>query len=266
MTTHHTEGTGGTGIEEGAPIAPVLITRPEGRASGLVRELAVLGIPAVHSPFIEFRCESDTDLREAVQDLARGEFQWLLLTSATTVSALTMLAEWAELPAVQEFRAAAVGEKTAQAAREAGLEVSLIAQGSAASLIDVFPPNQQGPDGLPPRILYPVSSAAAPQLELALKVAGYDVQRETAYRPKTVPQPREVVDGLASGAYSAVVATSSMIVRALGQLSVAESTKLVVIGTPSHDAALSVNLPVAAVATSPNDAALAQAVKEALEL
>lgn len=244
--------------------APVLVTRPKGRGDGLVAELNARGFEAVHSPFTEFSFETDADLRDALSDLAHGEFDWLLLTSVTTVKALRALPEWSELPAVQEFKAAAVGEATAAAAREAGLEVETIAQGSAASLIDVFPVNQHGGDGLAQRIFYPVSSAAAPQLELALRMAGYDVQRETAYRPKTIPQPRDVVDNLAAGGFSAVVATSPMIVRALSQLAIHESTKLVVIGKPSEEAAISVNLPVAAVAKDPSDRALAEAVAEVL--
>lgn len=245
-------------------MSKVLITRPAGRGDGLAKELEARGFEPLHSPFIEFRYETDADLTEAVTDLAHGEFQWLLLTSATTVKALTALPEWAQMPAEQEFRAAAVGEVTAQAARDAGLEVELIAQGSAQSLISVFPPNQQGPDGLEPTILYPVSSAAPPQLELALKMAGYSVQRETAYRPKTVPQPREVVDGLAAGGFAAVVVTSPMIMRALSQLSIQEDTKIIAIGKPTHDAAISLNIPVAAVAKEPNDAALAEAVDTAM--
>ncbi len=246
-------------------MSKVLITRPAGRGDGLAAELEARGFEAVHSPFIEFAFESDADIRDAVTDLAHGEFDWLLLTSATTVQALTSLAEWAQMPAEQEFRAAAVGEVTAKAARDAGLEVELIAQGSAESLITVFPPNQQGPDGLEPRILYPVSSAAPPQLELALKMAGYAVQRETAYRPKTVSQPREVVDGLSAGGFDAVVVTSPMIMRALSQLSIQEDTKIVAIGKPTNDAAVSLNIPVAGVAKKPNDAGLADAVKAALE-
>lgn len=242
----------------------VLITRPEGRGDALIAELEARGLEVTHSPFIEFAFESDSDIREAVRDLAHGEFDWLLLTSVTTVQALTALPEWAELPAVQEFRAAAVGEATAAAAREAGIEVQTIAAGSAESLITVFPPHQQAGDGLEQRIFYPVSSAAPPQLELALRMAGYQVQRETAYRPKTISQPREVVDNLAAGGYAAVVATSPMIVRSLAQLAINERTKIIVIGKPSHDAAVSVNLPVAEVAKSPDAAALAEAVQAAL--
>lgn len=242
----------------------VLITRPAGRADSLAAELSQRGYEAVHSPFIEFAFESDSDIREAVSDLAHGEFQWLLLTSATTVAALEALPEWAELPAEQEFQAAAVGEVTAQAAREAGLEVEVIAAGSAESLISVFPVNQQGPDGLEPRVLYPVSSAAPPQLELALKMAGYAVQRETAYRPKTVKQPVEVIDGLAAGGFDAVVVTSPMIMRMLSQLSIQVDTKIVAIGKPTRDAAIDLNLPVAAVAKVPNDQGLADAVDAAL--
>ena len=243
---------------------PVLIPRPAQRGEVLVKELEARGFDSIHSPFIEFAFESDSDIREAVRDLALGEFDWLLVTSVTTLHALRALPEWGQLPAVQEFRAAAVGEVTARAAREAGLEVTVIAQGSAASLIDVFPPGAQGGDGLAQRIFYPVSSAAPAQLEMALRAAGYDVQRETAYRPKTIPQPRDVVDALATGGISAVVVTSPMIMRALAQLSIHESTKIVVIGEPTRVAARHSNIPVAAIAAEPHDAALAEAVASVL--
>lgn len=245
---------------------PVLITRPAGRGEKLVSLLEARGLSAEHSPFTEFVFETDSDLREAVADLARGEFDWLLLTSVTTIKALQALPEWAQLPAKQEFRAAAVGETTAAAAHAAGLDVQMIAQGSAASLIEVFPVNKPGGDGLPQRIFYPVSSAAPAQLETALRMAGYDVQRETAYRPKTITQSHDVVDSLAAGGYSAIVATSPMIVRALSQLAIHESTKLVVIGKPSYDAAIAAGLPMAEVAATPNDEALANAVAKALNI
>ena len=52
----------------------VLVPRPVGRAETLLEELRAAGFAAEHHPFLELRLESDSDLREAVADLAGGAF------------------------------------------------------------------------------------------------------------------------------------------------------------------------------------------------
>lgn len=243
----------------------VLVTRPAGRAEALISGLATAGISAVHAPLLDFKFEQHADLKAAVEDLAHGDFDWLVLTSATTVKALQALPEWAQLPAQQEFRAAAVGEKTAAAARAAGLAVELIAEGSAAAILEVFPPNQVGGDGLPQRIFYPVSSAAPAHLETALRLAEYEVQRETAYRPQVQELPAEVLQELQSGGFKAVILTSAMIARTVATLQPASGTKFVAIGQPTAKAARAAGLEISCIAQSADDAALVAATIEALK-
>lgn len=243
----------------------VLITRPAGRADNLLKAFAAAGLEGVHAPIIDFKFESSTDLVSAVEDLAHGEFDWLILTSATTVQALKALPQWAELPAKQEFRAAAVGHKTASAAAAAGLEVELIADGSAAAILAVFPPQQQGADGLAQRIFYPVSSAAPAHLETALRLADYEVQRETAYRPRVQELPAAVLEELQSGGFAAVVLTSAMIARQVASLKPHESTIFVAIGEPTAKAAKAAGLKVAEISKTADDAGLVAATLLALK-
>lgn len=241
----------------------VLLTRPVGRADDLAEHLREAGFDPDHHPFVQLVPEADTDLREAVADLAAGRFAWLVLTSAVAVEALAALSA-TSTPTVLSIgpatRVAVVGEATAAALREHGVEPTLVAHGSGASLVDLMPaPAEPGET-----VLFPASSAAADTVPAGLAAAGYRVQRETAYRPVSVALDPSVPRDLRRGAYAAIVLTSPMIARLAAALPLHLDTAVVTIGEPTTLAARDAGLRVDAQASSPSTDGLVAAVSAAL--
>lgn len=100
------------------------------------------GAVPVIAPLINFAPSTDQEtLERALADLASGIFDWVTLTSATTVDVL--YAYRAQIPATT--RVAAVGETTATALAAVGYRVDLVpdednsAAGMAAQMIDLEP-------------------------------------------------------------------------------------------------------------------------------
>lgn len=242
----------------GAAARPVLVARPAGRGEALVALLAQQGVAAEHRPFVRLALEDTPQLREAAQDLAAGAFTHLVVTSRTAVEALGALAD-GPLRIAPGTRVIAVGEGTAEALREAGAGVDLVAAGSGEALVKAIDPAAEGD-----RVLFPASSAAATTVREGLEAAGYAVTQVVAYRPRSVPQPPEVVAALAEGRYAAIVLTSPMIARLVAALSVHLSIPVVTIGRPTSEAARAAGLTVHQQARAATDEALAEAVRTVL--
>ncbi|MCS6712087.1 uroporphyrinogen-III synthase [Brachybacterium sp. EF45031] len=233
-------------------LPPVLLLRPADRPGRLAE---LLPFPVEHHPALELRLEHDTDLREAVADLRAGAFDHLVLTSPAAVQALQALD--ATVPAGTEV--SAVGETTAQAARDAGWAVTRTAAGTGAALVEAMPAG-------PSRVLFPASSAAAPTVREGLTAAGHTVQQEIAYRPRSLPLGPEVVARLRTGGFAAVVLTSGMIARMVAQLAIHRSISVVSIGPVTTRAAQEAGLTVHAEAAAPGDEGLAAAILSAMEI
>jgi len=105
----------------------LLIVRPEPGASHSAKRARALGLDPLACPLFAVEPVAWTPL-----DPAR--FDGLLLTSANAVRCAG-----AGLAALAKLRVAAVGEATAQAARAAGLTVSEIGTGDAATLLRSLP-------------------------------------------------------------------------------------------------------------------------------
>ncbi|GAA4073799.1 hypothetical protein GCM10023065_30540 [Microbacterium laevaniformans] len=121
--------------------------------------LRAQGAVPVIAPLINFAPSTDqATLEQALADLAAGAFDWVTLTSATTVDVL--YAYRAVIPA--STRVAAVGETTAAALAAVGYRVDLVpdednsAAGMASQLIELEP--------APRRILTLRSEIAKPVL------------------------------------------------------------------------------------------------------
>ncbi|UQN28128.1 uroporphyrinogen-III synthase [Brachybacterium kimchii] len=253
----------------------VLLPRPEGRGDDLTDLLEIAGYDVVRAPFVRIEPAPAADLAPALDRLAGGAYDLLVITSPATVRSL--VAVGLRVPAGTEI--VAVGGATARALHEAGLEVDLVAEGSGAALVEAVrrhrdaggssapgPGSGPAPDpGAPaPRVLLPASSAAAPTVREGLEGAGMRVEQIDAYHPQHAPLPAQVERDLPGGGFDAIVLTSSMIARRAAQIGVHPRTAVVVIGRPTQEAAVDAGLRVDARAEHPDAPSLARAVHLAL--
>ena len=184
----------------------VLVTRAAHQAGKLSDGLRALGAEPVEVPVLEIRPPLSFDpLDKALRQLEL--YDWLILTSANTVSALAERA--AELGIRFEppasLQVAAVGDATAAAARKAGLAVTLVPESYVAeSLLTGLTGQVSGR-----RILLARAAIARDVIPEALRQAGAEVDVVDAYRnvlPETAPEQlrRALAEGL-----DAVTFTSS---------------------------------------------------------
>ncbi len=166
----------------------VLVTRAVRQASNLSDALRSAGAEVIEVPVLEIRPpESFAALDAALGQLA--QYDWLILTSGNTVRALTQRAADLGLPfsLPATTKVAAVGQGTATAAREAGLEVSVVpASYVAESLVDAMKDEVAGK-----RILLARAAVARDVIPNALRAAGAEVDVVDAYRnvlPDAAPE------------------------------------------------------------------------------
>ncbi|MEJ1178165.1 MULTISPECIES: uroporphyrinogen-III synthase [unclassified Pseudarthrobacter] len=280
--------------------ARVLITRSPERSPTLVAALEKAGAEALLLPLIDFERAADQhSLDVACDALAAGAFDWLVVSSATTVHVLRdkaaerglTLRDW--LPATTKV--AAIGQASKGMLESAGVPVALTpaAAQSAAGLLDVWPAGAG-------RVLLPQADIAAPRLAEGLRSSGASVTVVIAYQTVDFPADAErrlAVDPLAAdpgknstaarvavppsysmltteaartqiaaGRLHAVVAASPSAVRRIrAALSPLRDCRLVAIGRSTADEASALGLDVAAVAAEPTPAGLVAAVCEALD-
>lgn len=192
----------------GKPLAGwrVLVPRGGPWGDGVAARLRAQGATPVIAPLVNFAPTNDqATLDEALADLAAGAFDWLTLTSATTVDVL--YAYRAVIPA--KTRIAAVGETTAAALQAVGYRVDLVperensAAGVAEQLISIEPE--------PRDVLTLRSELAKPELTRLLKEAGHRVRSVVAYRTVGVPVTDKIADDVRSGRINAVLVTSGSV-------------------------------------------------------
>lgn len=238
----------------------VLIGRPAGRSTGLIRLLAAEGALCQAVPLIEIVPPEDSaELDAAVMMLAAGECEWVAFTSVNAVAAVTGRAAALDLRPVVPAgtRVAAVGPATYRALRAADVAVDLVpdAAGSGSTLAAVFPTAKDDETVLLPRV-----DIAADLLPNALRDKGYRVLSAVAYRTVGRPLPASVTEDLSAGRYEAVIITSPSGVPALAAAQPAAKVAIVAIGVPTARALAAAGLPTGAVATNPTDAGIVDAV------
>lgn len=164
------------------------------------------GATPVIAPLVNFAPTTEVaELDAALAELAAGAFDWITLTSATTVDVL--YAYRAEIPATT--RVAAVGETTAAALTAVGYHVDLVpdkddsASGLAQQIIDLEPQSR--------RVLALRSEVAKPVLTRKLIEAGHDVRSVVAYRTVGVPVTERIALDVDSGRINAVLVTSGSV-------------------------------------------------------
>lgn len=158
----------------------IVITRTLTDSEELARNLAERGATPVVFPLISFSAPEDFGpLDEVIDGIA--EFDWMILTSARAVRALSQRAFESGrslLPKGNRLRVACVGPVTAEAARRAKLPVDYVAETHKGVALA----EELGSRLNQTRVLLPRSDCANPDLPVALKRHGAIVTEVTAYR------------------------------------------------------------------------------------
>jgi uroporphyrinogen-III synthase len=253
----------------------ILVTRSPHQSSELATHLSALDLEPVLVPAIELAPPSSFDaLDGALAELS--SFHWLIFTSANAVEALHRRMEAAGLDAaVVQARIAAIGPTTARALESIGLATELIPpQAVAESLTEALLPRARQPDGSPARFLLARAEDARDVLPEALRAAGAEVTIAAAYRTVVPAGSIDAVRALFGGVSSdiaAVTFTSSSTARNLLALceaagvAIPPSALRVSIGPITSETLRSLGYPPHAEAVSASVAALAEAVREAID-
>ena len=172
----------------------VLVTRPRERAGELCFLLEDEGAEVVSIPLLELLPPEDPrPLRAAAERIQR--YAWIAFASPGAVQALVEASrEAGSSEQLQRTPVAAVGPKTAQAAREYGLRIELQAAvatgaGLAEALKDRYQPEDE--------ILLPIAEGGRTELFDALSAAGARVTRVVAYRSVNAEVDAAVLESLA---------------------------------------------------------------------
>jgi uroporphyrinogen-III synthase len=186
----------------------VLVPRGGKWGDGIAATLRGYGATPVIAPMINFASSPDpAALEHAFQRLARGSFDWLVITSATTVDVL--VSQQITLPS--NTRVAAVGETTSAALILAGYRVDFVPEdNSARGLVKEWPQSD-----IVGTVLIPQSDIAEPVLVAGLAKLGLEVEFVAAYRTVGVPVAEQVAADVASGRIGAVLVTSGSVARQL---------------------------------------------------
>jgi uroporphyrinogen-III synthase len=165
----------------------VLITRSADRARPLASLLRSLGAEPLILPLIDFERATDQPaLDSALDDLAAGAFDWLVISSITTVRVLVeKAARRGTTPAAlvpAGTRVATIGPSSRQVLEAVGIPVARAPEDnqSAEGLVGLW-------TAAPERVLLPQSDIAAPALREGLAATGADVTSVVAYHTVDFP-------------------------------------------------------------------------------
>jgi uroporphyrinogen III methyltransferase / synthase len=160
----------------------VLVPRARDQAAELSSLLRARGAEPLEVPTIEIRpVTSTTALDQAVEDLAAGRFDWVVLTSVNGVAAVRARVEalGQDPAALGKARVAAVGPATQAALRDWGLVPDLVPEvATTAALGQAFPAG-------PGSVLLARADLANPELAVTLRDKGWETTEVVAYH--TVP-------------------------------------------------------------------------------
>ena len=237
----------------------VLVPRGGPWGDGVAASLRQQGAVPVVAPLINFAPTTDQPaLDAALEALAEGEFDWLTVTSATTVDVL-----FAQRAVIHpSTKVAAVGETTAAALQAVGYRVDLVpdadnsAEGMARQLIEL--------EGEPRRILTLRSEIAKPLLTKSLIKAGHDVSSVVAYRTVGVPVTDRIRRDVENGRINAILVTSGSVASQVREQfpEIPDTTLLAAIGPRTAKDAKKAGLPVSVVADRQTVDALIDAVSQ----
>jgi len=223
----------------------VLVPRGGPWGDGVAATLRTQGAVPVIAPLVNFAPTEDTStLEQALADLADGRFDWLTLTSATTVDVL--FAYRAVIPATTKV--AVVGETTAAAMQAVGYRVDLVPDrdNSAAGMADQLLALEPEPRD----VLTLRSEIAKPVLTRRLIEAGHRVRSVVAYRTVGVPVTEKIAHDVGTGRINAILVTSGSIAEQVREQfsDIPDSTLVAAIGPRTAKDARKAGLPVDVIA------------------
>lgn len=245
----------------------VLVTRPRERAEELCFLLEDEGAQVVSLPLLEL-CPPDDPrpLRAAAEHMQR--YTWVVFASPSAVQALFEAARVAgSVEHLYRAKIAAVGPKTAAAARQYGLNVVVLAEvATGDGLAQTLSPHLTGDD----QVLLPAAQEGRRELEDALRAAGHRVTRVAAYQSVRA----EVSDGAMAAlegappnvALFASPRTAEAFVEVAGDRAQAllRAARIVAIGPTTEHALEHLGLEVHAVAEEPTSIGLVEAAVRAV--
>lgn len=253
-------------MNSASPIKPlagwrVLVPRGGKWGDAVAATLRGFGAIPVIAPLINFAgAEDPSALANALHELSDGQFDWIVITSATTVDVLT--SQNTRVP--DSTRIAAVGETTAAALALAGYRVDFVpaSDNSARGLVKEWPASD-----IRGRVLIPQSDIAEPTLVAGLSKLGFAVEFVTAYRTVGVPVTSDVAMDVASGRIRAVLVTSGSVARQIAaQLTpLPDETVVACIGPRTAFDARAAGLPVHVIAEERSADSLIEALVEYAE-
>lgn len=198
----------------------VLVPRTKEQAGGVTSKLAEHGAVAEVVPTISVEPpRTPQQMEKAVKGLVTGRYEWIGFTSVNAVKAVReKFTEYGlDARAFSGLKVAAVGGVTAEALREWGIEPDLLPESeqSATGLLNSWPPYDDVLDPIN-RVFLPRADIATDTLVAGLVENGWEVDDVTAYRTvRAAPPAAPVRDAIKTGAFDAVVFTSSSTVRNL---------------------------------------------------
>jgi uroporphyrinogen III methyltransferase/synthase len=220
----------------------VLVTRPPDQSAELVRLLSRSGGLPIAAPTIEIVPARSAALTRALRDLAEERYEWITLTSRSTVEMLASRLQPSDLRA----RVATIGEGTSDAFRRWARRGPDLTPSTftTAALARAFPTGEG-------RVLCARADIAPAGLEEALAAKGWNPERVDAYRTRMAKSlPVDARDALRDGRVDAITFTSASTVRGfVGAVSVVRGNpKVVCIGPVTAREARDRGLRVATVA------------------
>ena len=198
----------------------VLVPRTQEQAASVNKRLGRYGaVPTVVPTISVEPPRTPQQMERAITGLVTGRYEWVGFTSVNAVKAVRERFEALGLDArsFAGLKIAAVGGVTAAALQDWGLTPDLVPTGeqSARGLLEEWPDYDDVLDPIN-RVLLPRADIATDTLVAGLIELGWEVDDVTAYRTvRAAPPAPEVRDAIKSGAFDAVIFTSSSTVRNL---------------------------------------------------
>lgn len=245
----------------------VLVPRTKDQAGSTVSGLAEYGAIGEVVPTISVEPpRTPQQIRRAVNGLVSGRYQWVVFTSVNAVRAVRERLDEVGLDsrALAGVKVATVGDVTAAALREWGVEPDLMPESdhSSKGLVAAWPAFDAELDPIN-RVFLPRADIATETLVAGLRDLGWDPEDVTAYRTvRASPPPAPVREAIKKGHFDAVLFTSSSTVRNLVGIAGKPhpSTVVACIGTATARTAEELGLHVSVVAPVASSEALVDAL------
>lgn len=162
------------------------------------------------APLINFAspaAEDASKLADALERLARGEYDWLVVTSATTVDVMHSLQAFVP----EGTRVAAAGETSASALNAAGYRVDFVPthDNSSKGLMVEWPDIRRG---MPPvDVLWLHSEHAQTVFTRSMQRRGHSIESVVAYRTVGVPAAESIQYDIRNSRIRGVLVTSGSV-------------------------------------------------------